>query len=283
MEVAAPRTRRRSDGSPSARALLFTLLGEYVRYAGEERVWSSTVVGALRAFGIEEAATRRTITRMAHDGWLTTESVGRYTQLVLTPRMVGLLRSWTERLTRATRDTPWHGEWQVLLLRLANEHRPIRGTLEERLTFEGFGTVGRGVWIAADAGGKSAVRESLEDLGVADCATWMVSRVDWPEERTLIEQAWDLRAIRPLHERFLSRFEGLDPSSDEDAFVARTRMVHEWRLTFNVDPRLPSRFLPPDWPGLPATELFIGNWLRWHEAADAWWRKLAKPSEQKVR
>ncbi|MGH3521138.1 MAG: PaaX family transcriptional regulator [Haloechinothrix sp.] len=283
MDVSAPRTRRRSDGSPSARALLFTLLGEYVRYAGEERVWSSTIIEALAAFGIDESATRRTITRVAHDGWLTTESVGRYTQLVLTARMVGLLRSWTERLTRATTDTPWHGEWQFLLLRLANEHRPIRGVVEERLTFEGFGTLGRGVWIAADAGGKQAVRESLEDLGVADRATWMVTRVEWPEERTLIEQAWDLAAIRPLHEHFVSRFDKVEPASDEDAFVARTRMVHEWRLTFNADPRLPSCFLPPDWPGRRATELFIHNWLRWHEAAEAWWQKLAEPRAPKSR
>lgn len=281
--VAAPRIRRRSDGSPSARALLFTVLGEYVRYAGADRVFSSSVVEALRACGIEESATRRAITRVVHDGWLVTEPVGRYTQLVLTSRMARLLRSWTERLTRATVDTPWDGHWQVLMLRLAAEHRGLRGVLEERLAFEGFGPLGRGTWIAADAGGKPAVRAALDELGMADHAIWLVSRVESPEEHRLIEQAWDLRAVRPLHERFIEVFDGLDPAGAQEAFVARTRMVHEWRLTFNADPRLPSRFLAADWPGGRATELFVANWLRWHEQADTWWQRIATPPAERVR
>ncbi|MFD0903655.1 PaaX family transcriptional regulator C-terminal domain-containing protein [Actinomadura sediminis] len=94
------------------------------------------------------------------------------------------------------------------------------------------------------------------------------------EERDLIAQAWDLAAIRPLFTDFVERFAGLDPATDEDAFVARLRMVHAWRLVFDRDPRLPVEFLPPDWPGTAATDLFIDNWLTWYEAADRWWRGL---------
>lgn len=171
-----PRTRRRSDGSPSARTLLLTVLGEYVSYAGTDRVWSAAVVDALRACGVEETAGRRAITRLTHEGWLTTEPAGRFTRLVLTPRLVRLLSSWTARLRRAMYETPWDGTWQQLLLRVPATARAERAAVEEQLAFQGFGTLGQGVWIAADAGGVGAIRELLEELGLGGHATWLTCR-----------------------------------------------------------------------------------------------------------
>jgi phenylacetic acid degradation operon negative regulatory protein len=272
----APRTRRRSDGSPSARTLLLTVLGEYVRYPGHAGVWSPAVVAALRACGVEETAARRAITRLTHEGWLVAEPAGRYTRLVFTPALTRLLGSWTERLRRATAPTPWRGEWQQLLLRLPADARADRATIEGQLAFEGFGALGHGVWIAADPGGVGALRELLAERGLTAHATWLVSRVVDPErERALVAQAWDLDAVRPLHEEFLRRFTGASAAGDAEAFVLRTRLVHAWRLTFEQDPRLPAPLLPPDWPGAEATELFVRTWLACHEAADRWWARLS--------
>ncbi|MFJ9850564.1 PaaX family transcriptional regulator C-terminal domain-containing protein [Streptomyces sp. NPDC101150] len=273
---ARPRTRRRSDGSPSARALLLTVLGEYVRWPGQDRVWSTAVVAALRACGVEGTAARRAITRLTNEGWLTTEPTGRYTRLVLTPRLVRLLTGWTERLTRAMRETPWNGQWQQLLLRAPAG--PERATVEEQLAFEGFGPLGHGVWIAADPGGVGALRALLTELGLAEDATWLVSTVadDPARERALVARAWDLAAVRRLHEDFLSRFADAQPGGDAEAFVLRTRLVHAWRLTFEGDPRLPARLLPPDWPGGEATTLFRHTWETCHEAADRCWAELSR-------
>lgn len=288
----APRTRRRSDGSPSARTLLLTVLGEYVGYAGADRVWSAAVVDALRACGVEETAARRAITRLTHEGWLTTEPAGRFTRLVMTPRLVRLLASWTARLRRAMDETPWDGTWQQLLLRVPATARTERAAVEEQLAFQGFGALGQGVWIAADAGGVGALRELVAELGLETHATWLTCRTarlpadatgtpsgsDGSDEsaadRALAAQAWDLDAVRPLHADFLARFDGARAEGDEDAFVLRTRLVHAWRLTFDKDPRLPGDLLPPDWPGREAAELFVRTWLDCHEAADRWWARL---------
>jgi phenylacetic acid degradation operon negative regulatory protein len=288
----APRTRRRSDGSPSARTLLLTVLGEYVSYAGADRVWSAAVVDALRACGVEETAARRAITRLTHEGWLVSEPAGRFTRLVMTPRLVRLLASWTARLRRAMEETPWDGAWQQLLLRVPAAARAERAAVEEQLAFQGFGSLGQGVWIAADAGGVGALRDLLAELGLAGQATWLTCRTAEAEpepgagpdsgsgadgfaaDRALAAQAWDLDAVRPLHEEFLARFAGARADGDEDAFVLRTRLVHAWRLTFEKDPRLPGVLLPADWPGRAASELFVRTWLGCHEAADRWWVRL---------
>ncbi|MFE0173401.1 PaaX family transcriptional regulator C-terminal domain-containing protein [Streptomyces sp. NPDC059002] len=267
----APRTRRRADGSPSARTLLLTVLGEYVRYAGATRVPSRAVVGALGACGIGEAAARRAPTRLVQEGWLRTEPVGRRTVLVLEPRLVALLTAWTHRLERAVEETPWHGEWQQLLLR-----GPALGhaLLAQQLAFEGFGPLDRGVWVAADAGGVAALKELLREQGLASYATWLTCRAERDGE--LVAGAWDLAAVRAVHEEFLGRFEGVRAGTDEEAFVLRTRLVHAWRGTFERDPRLPAALLPRGWPGLAATRSFVRTWRALRAPADRHWDLLAR-------
>ncbi|MFF3646626.1 PaaX family transcriptional regulator C-terminal domain-containing protein [Streptomyces sp. NPDC002564] len=266
-----PRTRRRTDGSPSARTLLLTVLGEYVRHAGEARVWSRAVVDALAACGTGEAATRRALARLVAEGWLGTERAGRWTVLVLEPRLVALLTAWTRRLERATGETPWQGAWQQLVL-----HGPAQGRalVEEQLAFEGFGRLGPGVWIAADAGGVAALDALLREQGVAAHATWLVSRAD--DDGELVGRAWDLAAVRAAHEAFVGRFAGVRAGTDEEAFVLRTRLVHAWRGTFARDPRLPAALLPPGWPGLVSTKLFVDTWRALRGPADRHWRRLAR-------
>ncbi|MEV5981130.1 PaaX family transcriptional regulator C-terminal domain-containing protein [Streptomyces sp. NPDC052114] len=266
-----PRTRRRADGSPSARTLLLTVLGEYVRYAGAARVWSGAVVGALGACGVGEAATRRAVARLVAEGWLATERAGRRTALVLEPRLVALLTAWTHRLERAVEETPWRGAWQQLLLYGPAEGRAL---VEEQLAFEGFGRLGPGAWIAADAGGVTALKALLREQGLAPHATWLVSRAE--DDGGIVARAWDLSAVRAAHEEFVGRFGEVRADSDEEAFVLRTRLVHAWRGTFARDPRLPRHLLPPDWPGLVSTRLFVDTWRGLRDPADRHWRRLAR-------
>ncbi|MFJ2745813.1 PaaX family transcriptional regulator C-terminal domain-containing protein [Streptomyces sp. NPDC087440] len=267
-----PRTRRRADGSPSARTLLLTVLGEYVRYAGREKVWSRAVVGALCTCGTGEATARRAVTRLAQEGWLRTEASGRYARLVLTPRLTTLLTAWTRRLERAVEETPWHGEWQQLLLRVPPEEWRDRALVEQQLGFEGFGPLGGGLWVAADAGGVGALKGLLREQGLSERAMWCVTRAgDEADERRLLATAWDLDAVRRAHEDFLKRFTGASAATDEEAFVLRTRLVHAWRLTFERDPRLPGVLLPGDWPGREATELFVSTWRGVAGPAGRYW------------
>ncbi|WP_406278586.1 PaaX family transcriptional regulator C-terminal domain-containing protein [Embleya sp. NBC_00896] len=273
--AAGPRTRRTADGGPSARTLLLTVLGEYVRWPGHDGVWSPTAVAALGALGVPEAATRRAITRLTQEGWLLARAEGRYTRLTLAPPLSRLLTGWTERLSRAMRETPWSGQWQQLLLRPPAALREARAVVEEQLAFEGFGDLGRGVWIAADPGGVDALRALLAERGLAGHATWMTSSVcDAARERALVEQAWDLDAVRADLEAFLARFAGARADTDEEAFELRTRLVHAWRLTFERDPRLPAALLPADWPGRAASDLFVATWRGIHEPAERWWAHL---------
>ena len=82
---AAPPTlsRRHAAGAPSARGLLFTLLGEFV-LTTDGTAWTSAVLAAFARLGIEEKATRQALMRTAAAGWLEAEKLGRRTRWRLT-------------------------------------------------------------------------------------------------------------------------------------------------------------------------------------------------------
>src|SRR5258707_14231936 len=65
-EVAGTPTlsRRHAAGAPSARGLLFTLLGEFV-LTGDGSAWTSAVLAVFGRLGIEEKATRQAVMRTA--------------------------------------------------------------------------------------------------------------------------------------------------------------------------------------------------------------------------
>ncbi|MEB8342554.1 PaaX family transcriptional regulator [Streptomyces endophyticus] len=270
----APRTRRHGDGSPSARTLALTVLGEYVRYAGADRVAAGAVVGALGACGIGDAAARRALGRLAQEGWLRPERVGRSTRLVLEPRLGRLLTAWTHRLERAVEATPWSGEWQQLVLRPPSGVWRDRALVEQQLAFEGFGPLGPGLWCAADPGGLPALKGLFREQGLTAHALWLTCRAE--DDAELVLRTWELNDVRRAHEEFLTRFEGRTGQArgPEAAFVARTRLVHAWRITFERDPRLPDALLPRDWPGRAATRLFVDAWRALRAPADTFWRQL---------
>ena len=142
-------TRRRADGGPSARALLISVIGQWLPPENEP-VWNAALVGALEALGIEERAARQAINRTASDGWLEGESVGRYTRWRVTPVGRRLLDTARKRLSRSLVRDAWDGRFLLLLITGAGPDRATRERLATRLDFEGFGTLGPNLWISAD-------------------------------------------------------------------------------------------------------------------------------------
>ncbi|MDQ3454912.1 MAG: PaaX family transcriptional regulator, partial [Actinomycetota bacterium] len=62
-------SRQLAGGSPSARGLLFTVLGELMLPCGG-RAWTASLIDVFARFGIEEKATRQAVMRTAAAGWL---------------------------------------------------------------------------------------------------------------------------------------------------------------------------------------------------------------------
>jgi phenylacetic acid degradation operon negative regulatory protein len=270
-------TRRQQTGSATARSLLLTLFGEYVLPQGRP-VWTTALLPVLAGLDVEEKAARQALARMAADGWIRSERVGRCVRWGLTDSGRELLKEGAQRIYSFGRERDaWDGGWLVVLASVPESQRELRHRLRTGLTWSGFGSPAPGVWITPHAARAPEAAKVLAGLGLRAAASFHGPFAGVGEQRTMVEQAWHLGALAEEYERFVAEFEDVSPRTADEILLAQVRLVHEWRRFPRLDPQLPSELLPPHWIGLRAAALFEDLHLRWHATAQARWAELSTP------
>ena len=265
-------SRRDAAGAPSARGLLFTLLGEFV-LTGDGTAWTSAVLAVSARLGIEEKATRQALMRTADAGWLAAEKIGRRTRWRLTDSARRLLTDGAERIysfTGSARD--WDGRWLLVSVRIADSDRRARHVVRSRLSWAGFGSLGAGLWISPHPGREAEAAGVLREAGVAeDAHVFVATRSGLGDAAGMVAAAWDLAAIEEQYEQFIEEFSGRAP---DDLLVRQIELVHAWRRFPSVDPALPRELLPARWSGLKAAQVFADRHERWSAGARQDWAHL---------
>jgi phenylacetic acid degradation operon negative regulatory protein len=267
--------RRHAAGAPSARALLFTLLGEFV-LPGGGTAWTSAVIAAFARLGVAEKATRQALMRTAAGGWLAAEKDGRRTRWHLTAAARRLLTDGAERIySFAPGAGNWDGRWLLVAARVPDGDRSARHALRTRLSWAGFGSLGPGLWISAHPEREAEAARVLREAGLAgDAHMFVATRSGLADGGGMVRAAWDLAAIEREYERFIAEFSGPEP---DDVLAAQVALVHAWRRFPAIDPALPAALLPARWSGLAAARLFAGRRERWSGGAQLEWKRLNGP------
>jgi phenylacetic acid degradation operon negative regulatory protein len=270
MTAAPTLSRRHAAGAPSARGLLFTVLGEFVLPAGGA-AWTSAVIDVLGRLGVEEKAARQALMRTAAGDWLVAERVGRRTCWRLTPAAERLLVDGTKRIYGFTgAATGWDGRWVLVLVRTPESERATRHLLRTRLTWAGLGSPAPGVWVGTHAERVHEVDEVLRDAGT-DAQVFVGEHAGLGEVTALVRQAWDLNALEQGYQEFIAEFRS---RRDRDPLAATVELVHQWRRFPFTDPLLPGTLLPAGWSGVAAARLFARLHARWAADARAEWAVL---------
>jgi phenylacetic acid degradation operon negative regulatory protein len=263
-------SRRHAAGAESARALLLTVLGEFVLPAGGV-AWTSAVIDVLGRLGVEEKATRQALMRTAGDGWLAAERVGRRTRWRLTPAGERLLTAGTERIYGFRAALPdWDGRWLLVLARAPETDRAARHHLRTRLSWAGLGSAAPGVWISPHAERVAEVESVLAGAGLAGAQVFVAEQAGRGDLAAMVRQAWDLAGIEAGYQEFLAGF----ATAAGDPLARLVELVHAWRRFPAVDPELPTALLPPRWSGTRAAALFRRRHAAWSAAAAADWTRL---------
>lgn len=265
-------SRQHAAGAPSARGLLFTVLGEYVLPSGQP-AWTATFLDALGRLGVEEKAARQALMRTAGDGWLASERVGRRTRWQLTDDAVTLLTDGTARIFSFTStQDEWDGRWVTVHARVPERDRATRHLLRTRLAWAGFGSPSPALWVSTHTERRAAAEQVLAEtglLGEALVFEGTLTAGQGPAE--LVAAAWDIASIEAAYRQFIADFSGRTAA---DPLARCTELVHAWRRFPWVDPALPPQFLPRDWHGRTAGALFAERHSRWADAARAEWGRL---------
>jgi len=272
VESARPTLSRRHEaGASSARAMLLTLLGEFV-LPGDGAAWTSAVLAVFERLGVAEKATRQALMRTSNAGWLRPEKIGRRTRWELTPVAKDILTDGAERIYSFGPAQDWDGRWVLVHVRIPETDRRARHVVRTRLTWAGFGSLGAGLWISPHPGREEEAARVLRDARAGnDAHVFVARRTGLSDTRAMVAQAWDLPSIEAEYEQFIAGFGDQVPS---DVLVRQLELVHAWRRFPFLDPALPRELLPARWSGAKAARLFADRHERWMADSRREWKRL---------
>lgn len=264
-----------------AGSLIISIFGDAVRPRGG-RIWLGSLINLLEPLQINERLVRTAIFRLAKEGWLRTETVGRRADYLLTPAGQRRFEEASRHIYAAS--TPlWDRRWR-LILTVGTLTTKQRDSLRSALFWQGFGAIGNDCFVhpstdlitafdALMADGMSDLLKHLMPMLAAD-AGFSLSASD----ADMVRRAWDLEQLGAAYEEFTKSYSPMidllrhgesSHMSDQHAFLLRTLLIHDYRRLLLRDPELPDALLPANWPGQQARAL-----------CQELYRRLLSPSER---
>jgi phenylacetic acid degradation operon negative regulatory protein len=251
-----------------ARSALFDLFGDHLRTRGG-RAQVAALVRLLDPLEIAAPAVRTAISRMVRQDWLLPVRVEGGPGYQLSARAVLRLDEAAARIYRTGRPS-WDGRFDLLVVSLP-ERRSERSRIAGTLSLLGYGRIDPSSWVSVRA--SDEVDTLLKEAGIPFERFTATHAAGTSGAAALVRRAWDLAALASAYEDFVARQETAmvavtRHSSDEVAYAARFRLVHEWRAFLFRDPHLPPALLPAPWSGTAAADFFDRHESRLRPAAD---------------
>ena len=243
-------------------SLVISVFGDAIAPHGGS-VWLGSLIKVLDPFGINHRLVRTSVFRLAKDGWLTSEQIGRRSYYSLTPVGRSRFADASRRIYSSPRED-WTGTWNLALI--AGVDAKHRDTIRKELSWFGFAPFSSNV-LAHPAPDMRGVKERLLQLDGNEQVLLMQATADEGGDRKrylqqLVGEAWSLQALDDGYEEFLQRFRPVYQAArrsrnpdPETAFRLRTLLIHEYRKLLLRDPFLPAELLPERWNGVSAYQL----------------------------
>ncbi len=228
-------------------SLIITFHGDAIVPRGGS-IWLGTLLKFLEMAGTNGGVVRTSVSRLAADGWLEREKIGRNS-------FYKLAKNGRERFEAAVehvynqRPVAWEGQFHLLLIGSGADRDLSRAELAEA----GFGSPIAGTWIAPFGTKTPAIPDSTIrlDVSAADDMARRLVEISWPLDRTAELYHEFIQAFSPL-EKWIDRAGDIDPA---EAILARILMIHHYRRVLLRDPLLPEALLPDAWPARAARGL----------------------------
>ena len=239
---------------------MLELYGGFVRRLGG-RIAVAHLIQLLADLGVEATVVRAAVARLTRSGLLR-----RAAGYELTEQGAAILAEGDRRLFERRSPTDIRDGWVLVVFSIPERQRHVRHVLRVRLTRLGFGNTAPGVWLAPrwlldDA------RGVVRRLGLTSFVQIYVAEYRGDDDmRALVGRAWDLETLGGLYAAFVRehaprlarlRDAARAPIEPRAAFVEYMQVQSHWRRLPLLDPGLPPEFLPPDWEGGAAADLFF--------------------------
>lgn len=251
------------------RQLITSLYGLYAR---DEQNWLSVaaLVRLMAELDVDAAAVRSSVSRLKKRDILRSLKHDGRVGYALSPQSVELLHEGDVRIFERPRATARDG-WLVVVFSVPESERAKRHALRTQLGRLGFGAAAPGFWIAPGPLYDETLH-TLERMGLSTFTEFFRGEylgVGATAER--VREWWDLESIDRLYREFIELYAPVrDAAESEPAEAFRTYvpMLTRWRRLPYLEPGLPLAYLPDDWSGIAAGELFTALNKRLRPAAE---------------
>jgi len=245
-------------------SLIVTFFGDVMSQHGHT-IWLGSLVKAMAPLGINERLVRTSVFRLVQEGWLESEREGRRSYYSLSQYGTHEYQRAARRIY-ALENSGWHGHWQLLMpLDIPDK---VRERFRRSLAWQGYRAITPGTFAKPGDGGRT-LQETLEEFEITDKVMIFDAKSSLlsshKAERQLVHDCWQLEQVSKGYKTFLKRYKPLlkwvrntKSHSPETAYIARTLLIHDYRMILLHDTPLPNELLPKNWPGEEALVLTGG-------------------------
>lgn len=249
--------------------LIVTLFGLYGRRF-DDYLPVADIIELMADLGMESAGVRSVISRLKRRGVLESGRVNGQAAYTLAAGMEQIFAEGDQRIfhpQRAEVTDPW----LLVSFSVPESKRNLRHQLRNVLGSFGFGAITSGLWIAPAHVEQALIRE-LQRRDLEQFTKLFRAAVVGDEDMAAnVRQWWDLDSIAASYSAFIDSYSPPIPADDHEhrrAFANYLSLVTDWRRLPYLDPGLPLAYLPQEWPGLIAQELFLERHTMLHAAAE---------------
>ncbi|MEM7068465.1 MAG: PaaX family transcriptional regulator C-terminal domain-containing protein [Pseudomonadota bacterium] len=227
-------------------SIIVTIFGDCIIPRGGV-ISLSSLQEVLGLLGVENNAVRTAMSRLAADGWIKREKVGRQSYCSLTNRGRELAASASERIY-ASSSEEWDGSFEVIL-RDEQSHK-TRAAFRREMRQSGFGSPIADIYIRPKHADASRI-ETDDVLATMDARNLVSGSM-----REFVCLSWPLAELNVAYSFLLEKYEPLldwvnngTVLSREHCLTIRTLLIHDWRKLVLQDVDLPAEYKPDDWVG----------------------------------
>ncbi|MCC6775387.1 MAG: phenylacetic acid degradation operon negative regulatory protein PaaX [Hyphomicrobiales bacterium] len=245
---------------PKAKSLIITVYGDAVMHHGGV-AWLGSIIKLVEPLGLNERVVRTSVFRLASEGWLTAEQVGRRSYYRLTEIGRHRVDAALGRIYFHTAP-PWDHRWTIVITDPGEMSAEHREGLREDLRWQGFGQLTGDIMLHPGPD-EAALRQALLDASVSEHTLVMRATAEsWVAPgalREVINRSWSMERLATDYTAFLDAFRpvwqilrAVDELQPQTCFVVRMLLMHAYRRVLLRDPKLPDELLETDWPGTSA-------------------------------
>lgn len=252
---------RAEKANISCKTHIVTVFGDVVSQHGNW-IWLGSLIETLSLLGFSERLVRTSVFRLVKDDWLQVKKIGRKSFYAFTESAHNHYTKAARRIY-ATNTQHDDDKWLLVIPSFVEEDKLI--SFKRQLKWLGFSSLASNVY-AHPSIEQSSLEDTIKELEITDSVVIFSGRTIDDSSATalkkLVFEKWNLKDLQERYHYFIMTYEPLLMAlrnkaewSNQQCFLLRTLLVHEYRRILLKDHELSSNMLPSDWHGYKANQL----------------------------